>query len=121
MPSTVGARSRGGCANGAGAGACRSRAVSARTVTRPWQAARRAPAAPLPLGQAAIWAAVALAFADSSIVVLALPDLLRQLDTSIAGVSLVITVYNVAVVVATPLVVLARPPGRRRASACTAG
>jgi predicted MFS family arabinose efflux permease len=58
------------------------------------------------IGQAAIWAAVALAFADSSIVVLALPDLLRQLDTSIEGVSLVITVYNVAVVVATPLVVL---------------
>jgi predicted MFS family arabinose efflux permease len=60
----------------------------------------------LPLGQAAIWAAVALAFADSSIVVLALPDLLRQLDTSIEGVSSVITAYNVAVVVATPLVVL---------------
>jgi MFS family permease len=58
-----------------------------------------------PLGQAAIWAAVALAFADSSIVVLALPDLLRRLNTSIGGVSLVITIYNVAVVVATPLVI----------------
>lgn len=57
-------------------------------------------------GPAAIWVAVALAFADSSIVVLALPDLLRQLDTSIAGVSIVITIYNVAVVLATPLVVL---------------
>ena len=67
----------------------------------------------LPLGQAAIWAAVALAFADSSIVVLALPDLLRQLDTSIGGVSLVITIYNVAVVVATPLVIwLVRRPAR---------
>ena len=58
------------------------------------------------LGQAAIWAAVALAFADSSIVVLALPDLLRYFDTSIEGVSLVITSYNVAVVVATPLVLM---------------
>jgi predicted MFS family arabinose efflux permease len=68
----------------------------------------------LPIGQAAIWAAVALAFADSSIVVLALPDLLRQLDTSIGGVSLVITIYNVAVVVATPLVVwLVRRSGPR--------
>jgi predicted MFS family arabinose efflux permease len=68
----------------------------------------------LPLGQAAIWAAVALAFADSSIVVLALPDLLRQLDTSIAGISVVITAYNVAVVVATPLViVLVRAGGPR--------
>jgi MFS family permease len=68
----------------------------------------------LPLGQAAIWAAVALAFADSSIVVLALPDLLRQLDTSIAGVSLVITIYNVAVVLATPLVIwLVRRAGPR--------
>ena len=68
----------------------------------------------LEIGQAAIWAAVALAFADSSIVVLALPDLLRQLDTSIGGVSLVITSYNVAVVLATPLVIwLVRRSGPR--------
>ena len=68
----------------------------------------------LPLGRFAIWAAVALAFADSSIVVLALPDLLRQLNTSIGGVSLVITIYNVAVVVATPLVIwLVRRAGPR--------
>jgi MFS family permease len=73
---------------------------------------RRVPSPPL--GQAAIWAAVALAFADSSIVVLALPDLLRQLDTSITGVSLVITIYNVAVVVSTPLVIwLVRRAGPR--------
>ena len=66
------------------------------------------------IGQAAIWAAVALAFADSSIVVLALPDLLRQLDTSIGGVSLVITIYNVAVVVVTPVVIwLVRRAGPR--------
>jgi predicted MFS family arabinose efflux permease len=63
----------------------------------------------------AIWAAVALAFADSSIVVLALPDLLRQLDTTIGAVSLVITVYNVAVVLSTPFVVrLVRRAGPRR-------
>jgi MFS family permease len=69
----------------------------------------------LPLGIAAIWAAVALAFADSSIVVLALPDLLRQLNTSIGGVSLVITSYNIAVVLATPLVILlVRRAGPRR-------
>jgi MFS family permease len=68
----------------------------------------------LPFGQAAIWAAVALAFADSSIVVLALPDLLRQLDTSISGVSLVITIYNAVVVVATPIVIwLVRHAGAR--------
>jgi predicted MFS family arabinose efflux permease len=59
----------------------------------------------IPIAQTAIWAAVALAFADSSIVVLALPDLLRQLNTTIGGVSLVITIYNVAVVLSTPFVV----------------
>jgi predicted MFS family arabinose efflux permease len=68
----------------------------------------------IPYGRIAIWAAVALAFADSSIVVLALPDLLRQLDTTIGGVSLVITAYNVAVVVSTPVVVrLVRRAGPR--------
>jgi MFS family permease len=39
-------------------------------------------------------AGVAVAFADSSIVVLALPELLRQSDATIVGVSLVITIYN---------------------------
>ncbi len=38
--------------------------------------------------------AVAVAFADSSIVVLALPELLRHSDATIVGVSLVITIYN---------------------------
>jgi MFS family permease len=90
---------------------------SARTVsTSPGRLPVVRRLSPPPLGQAAIWAAVALAFADSSIVVLALPDLLRQLDTSIAGVSLVITVYNIAVVAATPLVVwLVRRTGPRAA------
>ena len=40
-------------------------------------------------------AAVAVAFADSSIVVLALPDLYSRFATSIVGVSWVITSYNV--------------------------
>jgi predicted MFS family arabinose efflux permease len=60
----------------------------------------------MPLGRVAVWAAVALAFADSSIVVLALPDLLRRLDTTITGVSFVITAYNAAVAIVTPLVAL---------------
>jgi predicted MFS family arabinose efflux permease len=44
-------------------------------------------------------AAVALAFADSSVVVLALPDVYRAFDTSIVGVSWVITSYNLVVCV----------------------
>ncbi len=49
---------------------------------------------------AAVAAAVAVAFADSSIVVLALPDMLGEFNTSIPGVSWVITSYNVVVAVA---------------------
>ena len=45
-------------------------------------------------------AAVAVAFADSSIVVLALPSLYSALDTSVVGVSWVITSYNLVVAVA---------------------
>jgi predicted MFS family arabinose efflux permease len=45
---------------------------------------------------AALVAAVAIAFADSAIVVLALPDLLAQYDVSINGVAWVVTAYNVA-------------------------
>ena len=44
-------------------------------------------------------AGVAVAFADSSIVVLALPDLLRQFDVSILSVAWTITAYNLAVAV----------------------
>jgi predicted MFS family arabinose efflux permease len=54
-------------------------------------------------------AAVALAFADSSIVVLALPELLERFDASIAEVAWVVTSYNVAVAaVALALVRLGR-------------
>ncbi|MBK9181138.1 MAG: MFS transporter [Acidimicrobiales bacterium] len=45
---------------------------------------------------AAVAGAVAIAFADSSIVVLALPELYGQFDTTVVGVSMVVTVYNVA-------------------------
>jgi predicted MFS family arabinose efflux permease len=48
----------------------------------------------------AVAAAVAVAFADSSIVVLALPSIYGAFDTSIVGVSWVITSYNLVVAVA---------------------
>jgi predicted MFS family arabinose efflux permease len=48
---------------------------------------------------AAVAAAVAVAFADSSIVVLALPAVYGAFDTSIIGVSWVITAYNLVVAV----------------------
>jgi len=51
-------------------------------------------------------AAVAVAFADSSIVVLALPDLYGRFQTTIEGVSWVITAYNVAVAATALLLVL---------------
>jgi hypothetical protein len=49
---------------------------------------------------APLTAAVAVAFADSSIVVLALPELYGRFDTTIEGVSWVVTAYNAAVAVA---------------------
>ncbi len=51
-------------------------------------------------------AAVAVAFADSSIVVLALPDLYGRFQTTIEGVSWVVTAYNAAVA-ATALLLVA--------------
>jgi predicted MFS family arabinose efflux permease len=50
-------------------------------------------------------AAVAVAFADSSIVVLALPDLYGRFGTTIEGVSWVVTAYNAAVAVTALLLV----------------
>jgi MFS family permease len=55
---------------------------------------------------AAVAASVAVAFADSSIVVLALPNLYGAFDTTIVGVSWVITSYNVVVAVAALAVVV---------------
>jgi predicted MFS family arabinose efflux permease len=51
-------------------------------------------------------AAVAIAFADSSIVVLALPELYGRFDTTIEGVSWVVTAYNLAVAVTALALVL---------------
>jgi len=63
----------------------------------------------------AVAASVAVAFADSSIVVLALPDLYGAFDTSIVGVSWVITSYNLVVaVVAGGLALLGRRLDPRR-------
>lgn len=53
--------------------------------------------------------AVGLAFADASVVALALPDLYAQFDTSIVGVSWVLTTYALVVaVVAVPVALLHR-------------
>ncbi len=58
---------------------------------------------------ACLIAAVGLAFADASVVALALPDLYGEFDTSIVGVSWVLTTYAVAVaVVAVPIALLHR-------------
>lgn len=54
-------------------------------------------------------AAVALAFADASVVALALPDLYGEFETSIVGVSWVLTTYALAVAVtAVPIALLHR-------------
>jgi MFS family permease len=64
-------------------------------------------------------AIVAIAFADSSIVVLALPQLYKQFSTTITGVAWVVTSYNAAVaVVALGLVFLVH---RFRANVVLAG
>lgn len=73
------------------------------------------------MGVGARWAAVplagaiALAFADSSIVMLGLPEIYGELDASIPGVSLVITAYNLVVAVVAlalvPVLRRVRPPG----------
>jgi MFS family permease len=55
---------------------------------------------------AVVAAAVAIAFADSSIVVLALPQLYGELDTSIEGVAWIVTAYNAAVAVSALALVL---------------
>jgi MFS family permease len=55
---------------------------------------------------AGVAAAVAIAFADSSIVVLALPELYGLFDTSIEGVAWVITSYNLVLAVVALVLVL---------------
>jgi MFS family permease len=67
---------------------------------------------------AALALAVGLVLADSSIVVLALPDIYRELDTGVAGVSWVLISFNlVMALVAVPAAHLARRSGPGRAAA----
>ena len=65
------------------------------------------------VGAALMAAAVALAFADSSIVMLGLPEIYGELGASVSEVSLVITAYNLVVAVVAlaivPLVGRVRP------------
>jgi MFS family permease len=74
-------------------------------------------AAPRPRS-AALAFAVGLVLADSSIVVLALPQIYRELDTSVAGVTWVLVSFNlVMALAAVPAAHLARRIGPGRAAA----
>ncbi|HEU4905105.1 MAG TPA: MFS transporter [Solirubrobacterales bacterium] len=67
---------------------------------------------------AALAIAVGIVLADSSIVVLALPEIYRQLDTSVAGVTWVLVSFNlVMALAAVPAAHLARRIGPGRAAA----
>jgi MFS family permease len=67
---------------------------------------------------AALAVAVGIVLADSSIVVLALPEIYRQLETSVAGVTWVLVSFNlVMAVAAVPAAHLARRIGPGRAAA----
>jgi MFS family permease len=67
---------------------------------------------------AALAVAVGLVLADSSIVVLALPQIYRELDTSVAGVTWVLVSFNlVMALAAVPAAHLARRAGPGRAAA----
>jgi MFS family permease len=67
---------------------------------------------------AALAIAVGLVLADSSIVVLALPEIYRELDTSVAGVTWVLVSFNlVMALAAVPCAHLARRIGPGRAAA----
>ena len=67
---------------------------------------------------AALAIAVGLVLADSSIVVLALPEIYRELDTSVAGVTWVLISFNLVMALAAlPAAHLARRVGPGRAAA----
>ncbi|HYP55674.1 MAG TPA: MFS transporter, partial [Solirubrobacterales bacterium] len=67
---------------------------------------------------AALAAAVGLVLADSSIVVLALPEIYRELDTSVAGVTWVLVSFNlVLALAAVPIAQLGRRVGPGRTAA----
>jgi MFS family permease len=66
---------------------------------------------------AALALAVGVVLADSSVVVLALPDIYRELDTSVAGVTWVLVSFNlVMALAAVPAALLARRVGPGRAT-----
>ena len=70
------------------------------------------------LRTAALAGAVGLVLADSSIVVLALPEIFREFDTSISGVSWVLIIFNlVLALLAVPAAHLARRYGPGRSAA----
>ncbi|HUC00271.1 MAG TPA: MFS transporter [Solirubrobacterales bacterium] len=74
------------------------------------------PAAPRPR-VAALALAVGLVLADSSVVVLALPEIYRELDTSVAGVTWVLISFNlVMALAAVPAALVARRVGPGRAA-----
>ncbi len=75
--------------------------------------------APVPRPRvAALALAVGIVLADSSIVVLALPDIYRDFDTSIAGVTWVLISFNlVMALAAVPAALLARRVGPARSAA----
>ena len=67
---------------------------------------------------AALALAVGLVLADSSIVVLALPEIYRELDTTVAGVTWVLVSFNlVMALAAVPAALVARRVGPGRAAA----
>jgi MFS family permease len=67
---------------------------------------------------AALALAVGLVLADSSIVVLALPEIYRELDTTVAGVTWVLVSFNlVMALAAVPAALIARRVGPGRAAA----
>jgi MFS family permease len=67
---------------------------------------------------AALALAVGVVLADSSIVVLALPEIYRELDTSIAGVTWVLISFNLVIALAAvPAALVARRVGPARAAA----
>jgi predicted MFS family arabinose efflux permease len=72
-------------------------------------------------GNPRVWAlalAVGIVLADSSIVVLALPDIYRDLDTSVFGVTWVLVSFNlVMAIAAVPAAMIARRVGPGRAAA----
>jgi hypothetical protein len=76
--------------------------AASRPPTR--QRAARAPGparAAAGRGRELVWAAtVGLVLADSSIVTLALPEMLRRFETTVLGVSWVLTAFNIVLALA---------------------